>query len=465
MTDKNKIIMRNNKMWLLITMLVVLLASCSDFTETTPKGKVIPSTTDDFKGMVIDLVNASTAYPLANMCCDDVYSDDIKTTSSQGKAYCWMEDFFLSNEEDYGWNDTYKRIYVMNTAIDNLPSSTGGTESEKAELLAEAKFWRAYLYWLLQSLYAKDYNAETASADLSVPLSLHGDLEASLSRATIADVTAQIWSDLEGAETLLPSKQTNDYRPTKGAAYALKARILFYQHEYDKAAEQARLALQENSTLYDMRTWSFIREDRPSYGINGREEEYEFSPEKLCYLSNFMTSMLSSICISDDFQALFEPGDLRFKFYFSNLNRQGKPWEDGRYRFLQWLDYNLGVPEMMLIEAEALARKKDAACLDILDKLRQTRFSTQEYRPLTVSDGTSLLDMVLDERRRELCLNSLRWLDMKRLAAEGIYNKTITRELEGKTYTLEPNSKLYVFPIPLQVLAINGNIVPNDRKQ
>lgn len=442
----------------------LVATSCSDFTETTPKGKVIPTTTEDFKGMVVDLINASTAYPLANLSNDDVYNKDKTATSADGKAYFWLENFFLVNEEDYGWNDTYKRIYVMNTAIDNLPSSTEGTETEKAELMAEAKLWRAYMYWMLQSLYAKDYNAQTAATDLSVPLSLHGDLEASLSRATVAEVTAQIWSDLEGSETLLPQKASNDYRPTKGSAYALKARIYFYQHEYDKAAEQARLALQENNTLYDMRTWSFKNEKRPSAGINGRESEYELSPEKLLYLSNYYTSILSSTCISDDLLALFEDGDLRFKFYFSNLDRRGNVWEDGRYRFLQYLDYNLSVPEMMLIEAEALARSNDASCLDILNKLRETRFAADKYHALTANDGNSLLDMVLDERRRELCISSLRWLDMKRLGAEGLYTKTLTRELEGTTYTLEPNSKLYVFPIPLQVLSLNSNIVPNDRK-
>ncbi len=71
---------------------------------------------------------------------------------------------------------------------------------------------------------------------------------------------------------------------------------------------------------------------------------------------------------------------------------------------------------------------------------------TLDYQPLIAADGESLLDIVLKERRRELCLNSLRWLDMKRLAAEGKYTKTLTRTLNDKTYTLEPNSKLYVFP-------------------
>ena len=120
---------------------------------------------------------------------------------------------------------------------------------------------------------------------------------------------------------------------------------------------------------------------------------------------------------------------------------------------------------MMLIEAESLARNNDSKALDVLNTIRQKRFTDADYQPLTAADGESLLDIVLKERRRELCLNSLRWLDMKRLAAEGKYTKTLTRTLNDKTHTLEPNSKLYVFPIPAQVLGLNHKIIPNDRKQ
>lgn len=445
--------------------LALAMTACSDFTETTPKGKVIPTTTEDFKEMIMDVSNSSTAYPLANVCSDDVYSDDQNGITTTGKAYYWMENFYKDNESDEAWNDTYKQIYVMNVVINNVMSSTEGTDAEKKAVLAEAKVWRAYYYWYLQSLYAKDYDENTASTDLSVPLSLNPDLEAELPRATVEQVTNQIWNDLEGSTDYLPDVATNDYRPTKGAVYALKARILFYEHKYNEAAEQAKLALQTNSQLQDMRTWAFKNENKPSSGINGRPTNYYQSLEKIWYMTNGFPSLSTSFCISDDLQATFEPGDLRFKFYFSNLDRRGNLWEDGRYHYLQNLDYSFSVPEMMLIEAESLARKNDTQALDILNTLREKRFDPADYHVLTIADGESLLDIVLKERRRELCLNSLRWLDMKRLSAEGKYTKTLTRTLEDETYTLEPNSKLYVFPIPGQVLGLNSKVTPNDRKK
>lgn len=447
-----------------ICMAVTVLSACSDFTETTPKGKVIPTTTDDFKGMVVDVTNSSAAYPLANICSDDVFSATQNGNTTTGKAYYWMEDFYKANEGDNAWNDVYSMIYKMNVVVDKVMDSTEGTEAEKMEVLAEAKVWRAYYYWYLQSLYAKDYSEADAATDLSVPLSLHADLEARLPRATVADVTAQIWSDLKDAEKYMPDEPINNYRPTKASVYALKARIYFYQHQYDDAAEQARLALQVNSSLNDMRNWSFKNENRPSSGINGRPVNYYESPEKIWYQGNGFASMITSFCISDALKALYEPGDLRFKFLFTNRTRNGELWEDGLYRYLQSLDYSFTVPEMMLIEAEAMARKNDSKALDILNDLRKCRFADEDYKELTVDNTKSLLDIVLEERRRELCISGLRWLDMKRLAAENIYTTTVTRTLGDDTYTLAPNSKLYVFPIPLQVLELNANVVPNDRK-
>lgn len=65
--------------------LATSLTACSDFTETTPKGKVIPTTTEDFKEMAIDVSNSSSAYPLPNICSDDVYAMTKMSSHLMGK--------------------------------------------------------------------------------------------------------------------------------------------------------------------------------------------------------------------------------------------------------------------------------------------------------------------------------------------------------------------------------------------
>lgn len=438
----------------------LLAVSCDDFIDTVPKGKVIPTTVEDFKGIVIDVTASSVAYPMANVCSDDVFYTSPNPNTSTGKAYFWMEDFYKENEKDNAWNTTYEWMYKMNVVIDNIMGATEGTPEEKKAIMAEAKCWRAYYNWYLQSLYATG----TAVTDLSVPLVQHPDLEAKHSRATVQQVTDAIWSDLQDADNLLPEDAANHYRPNKAAVYALKARIYFYMGEYDKAAEQADLALAKNNALNDMRTWSFRDETKPYVGIENKPLNYYESPEKIWYQSTGFNSMITSYCISTDLQAMYDASDLRFKFWFTNRDRRGELWEDGYYRYLQELDYSFTVPEMMLIQAEALARKNNTEALDILNDLRTMRFLPEDYMPLTQADGPDLLSIVLAERRRELALSGLRWLDMKRLAKERRYTTTVTRTLDGVDYKLEPNSKLYVFPIPLQVLSLNPNMAPNDRK-
>ena len=118
---------------------------------------------------------------------------------------------------------------------------------------------------------------------------------------------------------------------------------------------------------------------------------------------------------------------------------------------------------MMLIKAECLARKKDPNALKVLDELREKRIATDKYTALPEVSGDKLLEIVLEERQRELVYNGVRFFDMKRLAKEGIYTRTLTRQFKETTYTLEPNSNRYMFPIAAKVRILNNNIEQNPR--
>lgn len=174
------------------------------------------------------------------------------------------------------------------------------------------------------------------------------------------------------------------------------------------------------------------------------------------------------MAIGEDLLELYKQNekDLRFKFWFSNVDNKGEYfYDENTYCYIQTTpNYNIGVPEMMLIKAEALARKNDSQALDILNELRKYRFTEEDYTMLTKDADKSLLDIVLEERRRELVLSGLRWFDMKRLVNEGIYTKTLTRTTpDGTVHTLAPGSNRYLFPIPQSIINKNSNIVQNPR--
>ena len=444
-----------------IILAIILLCGCDSFLDVTPKGMLLPEKVQDFDEMIGDSRNPGAAYPLAEMCSDNLYMTEELLTgrimSEQGKAYTWQEEFYLPEEDDATWNDAYEIIYTCNLVLQETPGAQDGSDTDKARVMAEARVNRAFYYWYLHSCYAPAYNPETAATVLEP------DLEAKVKRATSDKVVAQILEDLKDVAMDLPEESISVYHLPRMAAFGLAARVNLFFGNYDAALENAEEALKLNNNLVDYNTFSFKNEEKPSGGINNRPIPME-SPEMIMYRSTGFQSVLSSCCMSPELLDLFDTdADLRYKFNFTMLDRSGKPIDKPYPLFLQELDYNIGVPEMMLIKAECLARKKDPNALKVLNELREKRIATDKYTALPEVSSDKLLEIVLEERQRELVYNGVRFFDMKRLAREGIYTRTLTRQFKETTYTLEPNSNRYMFPIAAKVRILNNDIEQNPR--
>lgn len=130
------------------------------------------------------------------------------------------------------WTHTYDCIRRANTVIGKISASTSISSDVRKQVVAEAKFLRALLYFHLTNYfggvpiydekvdYDKDYmNLQSA-------------------RSSLDDVRKFIISDLTDAIADLPVKwDTDDYgRATKGAAYALRGKVYLYEKDYKKAA-------------------------------------------------------------------------------------------------------------------------------------------------------------------------------------------------------------------------------------
>lgn len=456
------------KIYCIIVLVVASLCGCDSFLDVTPKGKLIPGKVQDFDELMGDPLNAGNAHSLVEMCSDNVVIPDdylsYYMTTANGKAYTWQEDFYEPEEDDMTWNSAYEIIYTCNLVLREVPGlNDGSSDAYKAQVMAEAKMNRAYYYWFLHSCYAPAYDPETASTDLSVPLVLEPDLEAKVSRATSDKVVAQILEDLKDVAMDLPLESASEYHIPRMAAYGLAARVNLFFGNYDAALKNAEEALKLNSQLFDYNTLYFYDENNPYEGVANRPYP-EFSPEMIMYRASAYSTILTSSLMSPELLEVFDTEtDLRYKFNFTTLKWDGTPSEEPYPTIIQDLDYNIGVPEMMLIKAECLARKKDRSALDLLNTLRKNRMLADKYTDLPQVDEDKLLDVVLEERQRELAFNGVRFFDMKRLAKEGIYTRTLTRRFGETTYTLEPNSNRYMFPIAAKVRLLNNNIVQNPR--
>ena len=80
---------------------------------------------------------------------------------------------------------------------------------------------------------------------------------------------------------------------------------------------------------------------------------------------------------------------------------------------------------------------------------------------MTATSVSDALQKIQVERRKELVWRGLRWTDIKRYNKEGA-GISLIRILNGTTYTLTPNSNLFVLPIPSDEIDISG-IIQNPR--
>lgn len=458
--------------YILSACVALTVTACDDFLDIKPKGIVIPEKSEDYEKLLnyAQLMKSSESYPI--YMTDDIfipYEDDM----TGGVAYLGLPEqhLYMFDSEVYGdgesdglWEFSYNRIYYYNVIIDEIMASTNDTEAHKKQLKAEALVGRAFEYLTLVNAYGNHYDPATAATDPGVPLMLDKNInKTNLQRASVQEVYDQIKKDLDEAAPNLPEKPTlNAYRASRPVGYGMLARMYLYMGDYQKALDNAKLSLQNNSTLLDWKNYTVTdpeqwigRIDLPD-GADNPENIY-------VRLAPYVFGMSASAYASDELAALYDQeNDMRFKlnftYYIGGMDVDYPLWAPYIYANMA-----MATPEIYLIAAECEARigSKDAA-INYINKLRDYRIHNNVA--LSAPDNKTALRLVLEERRREMpFLGCTRLIDLKRLNREPEFAKTIVHEVDGTEYKLEPNSPKYILPIPLNVLRFNPEMTPNER--
>ncbi len=142
------------------------------------------------------------------------------------------------------WSNSYKCIAAANRLIENIDRAKGSiTESQLKRFEAIAKFARAAQYARLIFLYG-DVPFYTNTLDIESALTL--------SRTDKAIVLDSVYQDYDFATAHLPvTNSSNDLSfPTKGAAYAMKARIAAYMGDWEVAKAAAKACM--DLGIYDL---------------------------------------------------------------------------------------------------------------------------------------------------------------------------------------------------------------------
>ncbi|PHN08706.1 RagB/SusD family nutrient uptake outer membrane protein [Flavilitoribacter nigricans] len=353
----------------------------------------------------------------------------------------------------------------------------------KEQILGQAAFLRAYYYFELVKWFG--------DVPLAVDERVNFNDIASYPRARTSEVYAQIEADLAYAASVLPLRQDDAGRVTKGAAQSLLGKALVYQEKYAEAAPVLDEVI--NSGVYDLYTdfsTLFLQQ-----GENNIESVFEVQYSNIqgagfgclqCsegnvavgfsgvrgYNGPIYQSGFSFNVPVQDLVDQYTPGDLRLAptifdieafqaaqaalgvevtysegyehtGYYNHkyIPRSGESFQDPNltnatnYRAIRFAD-------VLLLAAEAhRALDNDETALTYLNRVR----ARAGLAPVAAG-GTALTDAILQERRLELAGEGHRFFDLVRTgrAADAIPNFTA--------------GKNELFPIPLVEIELAGNI-------
>ena len=454
--------------------LATTLSACDSYLDIKPKGERIPETASDYRSMLShsNIQKIGETYPV--YLTDDCYlPDSAVNTATPGlntitpylkRLYTFDKEVFGDGEDDTFWFSAYSRIFTNNVVVREVMKATEGTNEEKNAIRGEALVNRALDYLYLVNGYAKHYNEATADNDPGVPLLLDADIsQTNLTRASVRSVYQQILADLNEAEKALPAEiSTNAFHASKDAARGLLARTLLYMGNYADALKAANEVIARHDTLLNLTQYAVAKPN----GMIGRTNvpDADANPESIFIkYAPYIFGLSSQVFPSDSLLKLYEDADMR-KVLFMAETFRGKPLP--RPIWVPYVRANTAIstPELFLIAAECEARVGYMPhALALVNKLRAHRIKNNGY--VSLVDKDSVLNFVLEERRRELAFNGfLRLVDLKRLNLDPRFATTVKHVGETETWTLPPNDPRYILPIPQKVMRFNANTMTQNER-
>jgi len=448
----------------MLILLVGLNACQKEFLDTKPnKALLVPQTLADLRALLDNSLVFNRSPNITMIADGDFFTTDagLKTffQDQERNSYTWQADIYGS-ESAFEWSVAYQQVFYANVVLNSLIKiPPGSDEAERRAVEGTALFHRAWVYYGLSQLYCPPYRLLTASQDLGVPVRLDADVTRIEPRGTLEKTYQQMVQDLLRARQLLPASTVYNTRPAVPAALALLARVYMAQGDYDRAGRYADTALRLSPALLDYNTLTAsAARPFPKAVPNG-------NAEILFYSASLTWTFSSSSAIAYVDSLLYRSypaNDLRKTVFFKD-GGAGKVNFKGSYTGVISLFSGIAADELYLMRAECRARAGDASgALSDLNALLLRRWKTGTFVPLTAGSADAALSLVLTERRKELVGRNMRWADLRRLNTDPRFAVTLVRTVDGVTYTLEPGSKRYTYPLSADEVQLGG-LAQNER--
>lgn len=388
----------------------------------------------------------------------DVMSDDVKQNSQANRAkeyaeYVAFEEHFITQNM---WETIYAGIGAANAIINNpKPEIPAAVEDDFDQLLGEAYALRGLMYFDLVRIYGQHYGFTADASHLGVPIVLETDTFSEPTRNTVAEVYAQVISDLTEGMNLMSNTTRNGNTSTLSAwaAKAILARVYLHMGDWANAQSMANDVIENGP---------YALVDSAGY-IAAWQSEAGYSSESIFELSMTETDNRGSDALggmynetgygdylpSNDWYSMLPNGDVRQGLVVEDTVLTGDfaPFRLAKY------PSNTGenntvvarLSEMYLIRAEAAAEQGGAGEATALQDLNTIRLRALPTATPFVGAGAALLTEIREERRRELAFEGHRLWDLMRWEQNMVRNECTS--LASACTVAYPNDR-FVLPLP-----------------
>ena len=390
-----------------------------------------------------------------NSLGSDFQADEFIPTSywgnQYGAQYRWEA---LSSDDLFSttWSNSYNVIGQCNFMLNGIETLVNGGTLSEADLATannirgEAYLVRAFAYATLADRFCEAYDESTAANVYGVPLvtvyAPSADNSTFPGRASLADTYALIKEDIANAKVYLTTAgaQMSEYL-TADAVTAFEARIALLTGDYATAISAAESLI--NSQAYP------LINDAAAFNNMWLNDQ---TTEAICQLysdkqqlapamgSWFLDDINDkpSFLPSADLINMYGENDIRLHVFF--VDGIIKPTEGEEYPMVLFNKYPgnpamyegsgtnnyvnkpklFRIAEQYLIAAEAYAQQgNNNAAYEMLYQLMSARDNTVAKNPVA---GSALLQLIHEERERELVGEGFRLTDLKR------YGEGFTRQ-------------------------------------
>lgn len=420
---------------------------------------------------------------------NDVRADNFlpKSTNLVTNYATWNHTVVSStNEVQNLWGAVYAAVNAINIFLEGLDAKwTSGeldgiiTEAEYNQYKSEALALRAISYFSMLQLYAQPYN-KNAGASPGLPLRLKAyktGVDNDMARSTVAEVYAQILSDLNTAEGLAIDKYSTDLLNTtrihKNTIIAYKTRVYLHMNDFAKVKTEAGKIVSASAPFVAATGVPFALSSTfaaiwaPPYTSKESVFSMPFTSTNLAgtqnalahyhhpsssesyYLNTAAGSTFTKINDADARKLLFATGTVSNKTeYFC-----------GKYtNFTVQTDYApvIRYAEVLLNYAEAIVKSGNAVtqqAVDLLNAVRTRSYADGGYTLADFANVAAFQQALMDERSIEFLGEGIRNMDLLRTLS--------TIPGKGGVSAIEPNSPTYIWPIPTTELNINKLMTGN----